>query len=362
MADTLFLQDVLDTASSLETTFANVGDQPYQIASALLAKGARRFVALGSGSSLYAAKASIYLHNSLARPENGLALAAPTGDYALYPLPLSHRDALIGVSASGEIVDLLDLFRAAGGRHQLVGVTNVAASSLTHVVDHTLHAQAGPSLVPTSTKAFVASIGVLDLLWLGLLRAEGVDAADRLGEELLAIPAVVRRSLSYALPQAAAAVDRLEPCSRFLIFGAGPAFAVAQEAALVFKEVSGVPAEAVQAREMAHGMVSIADGSLGVIAINPPGPGQRAAREVLAQFASFGASTLEVTTGEEAEPGTLCLDVSCHDLLTPFAYSGPLFVLANELASRRGVDTDHPAWEAEYLRQVRRGGNGSLTA
>ena len=362
MAETLFLQDILDTPASLENTLAQVGNQPYEIASALLAKGACRFVTLGSGSSLYASKASVYLHNALARPEGSLALVAPTGDNALYPVPLSSSDALIGVSVSGEIVDLLDLFKEVRGQHQLVGITNVAGSSLTRLVDHTLLTKAGPALVPTSTKAFVTSIAALDLLWLGLLRAQGVSEADSLFPELSAMPAATSRSLSQAMSQVATAADCLARCSRFFIFGAGPAFAVAQEAALVFKEVAGLPAEAVQAREMAHGMVSIADGNLGVIAINPPGRGQAAARQVLAQFASFGAATLEVTGGDEAGPGRLCLDVPCHELLTPFVYSGPVFVLANELAGLRGVDTDHPAWEAQYLREVRRLGNCSLTA
>ena len=356
MNETLFLQEVLNIPDSLKDTLDTLAGTAIQIGTQLLGRGARRLVAVGDGSSLYAGVASAYLHNRLVPPDGTLAWAAPAGDYALYPAPLSPTDALIGVSVSGEVVDLLELFRARQGQHQLVGITNVPGSSLTRLVEWSLVMQAGPSLVPTTTKGFVTSIAALDLLWLGLLQAQGVSAAGELMRELIAIPQAAARAAEQVQEQIADAVERVASCSRFYVCGAGPALGIAQEMALVLKEVAGLPAEAVQAREMAHGMISIAGPDLGVIVINPPGRGQAMARRMLAQFASCGAATLEFTSGAwaTAEPGQICLDVPCHDLLTPFVYSGPAFMLANELAGVRGVDTDHPAWEAQYLREVRR--------
>jgi glucosamine 6-phosphate synthetase-like amidotransferase/phosphosugar isomerase protein len=162
MTDTLFLQDILNTPQSLEDTLTALSGEARLVARALLDRGARRFVALGNGSSLYAAAASVYLHNAFAPPTGALTWAAPTGDYALYPAPLSPADALVGVSVSGEIIDLLDLFERLRGRHQLVGITNVAGSSLTRLVDSVLLMKAGTTLVPTSTKTFVASVAALD--------------------------------------------------------------------------------------------------------------------------------------------------------------------------------------------------------
>jgi glucosamine 6-phosphate synthetase-like amidotransferase/phosphosugar isomerase protein len=103
-------------------------------------------------------------------------------------------------------------------------------------------------------------------------------------------------------------------------------------------------------REMAQGTTAVVDETVGVIAVNPPGPGQDMGRQLLALCEGLGATTLEVGTA----PTGLHIGVPCHDLLTPIIYSGPLFILASELALRHGVDTDHPHWEAAYLRATRR--------
>ncbi len=351
MRQTLFLQDILNTPRSLHKTLTRIGDQADVLARALLTGGARRLVAVGNGTSYYASAASVYLHNALVAPTGTLAWAVPTGDFSLYPAPLSTRDVLIGVSVSGEVVDLLDLFERLHGSHQLVGLSGVAGSSLTRLVDHALVMDAGPSLVPTSTKTFVASVAALDLLWLGLLAAQGVEAATDLRRQLVTLPEAVEHSLAHAHAQVDAAAERLAACERVFVCGAGPALAVAQEAALVFKEVANLPAEAAQTREMAHGITAVVDHTVGVIVVNPPGRGQTAGRQVLAQCAELGAVTVEIGVA----PAGIRVDVACHELLAPLIYGGPLFMLANALGLRRGIDTDHPHWEAGYLRAARRG-------
>jgi glucosamine--fructose-6-phosphate aminotransferase (isomerizing) len=350
MAETLIMQDILNTPRSLRDTLSRIGDRGDELASALLARGARRLVALGNGTSYYASAASIYLHNTLIPPAGTLVWAVPTGDYALYGSPLSDRDALVGVSVSGEVVDLLDLFDRLRGRHRLVGITNVSDSTLTRLTDDLLITDAGNSLVPTSTKTFTATTAALYLLWLGLLKQQGVAEAAHVRQELLTMPDLVAQSLEEARRQIADPADRLAACKRFFVMGAGPCWAVAQEAALVLKEVSNVPAEAVQLREMAQGTMSVVDKAVGVIAVNPPGSGQAMGKKLLAQCDALGAVTLEIG----ATTAGLRMSVRCHDLLTPVIYSGPLFILANELALRRGVDADHPSWEAAYLRNARR--------
>jgi glucosamine--fructose-6-phosphate aminotransferase (isomerizing) len=351
MSQTLFLQDILNTASSIQETLRGIGDGAETLAALLLERGARRFVAIGNGTSLYASMASVYLHNAFVGPEVTLAWAAPTGEYALYPAPLSAHDAVVGVSVSGEVVDLLDVCDRMRGSHQLVGVTNAPQSSLTRLADHVLLTRAGDSMVPTSTKTFAASVAALHLLWLGLLRAQGVADAARLRDELLAIPALVAESIDLAVRRTPDVADRLASCRRLFVCGAGPSWAVAQEAALVFKEVANLPAEAVHTREMAHGTTAVVDASAGVIAINPPGAGQDLGRRILAQCAALGAPTVEVGETTSGLP----VDARCDDLLSPQLYSSPLFILADRVAERRGVDTDHPSWEEEYLRTTRRG-------
>ena len=352
MGDGLFLTDILATPAALRDTMDALGDRPREVAAALLRGGVRRFVALGNGSSWYASAASIYLHDALARPESTLAWAAPTGDYALYRAPLGPADALVGVSASGEIVDLLDLFAAERGRHQLVGITNVGDSSLTKLVDHLLLMQAGPSLVPTATKTFTTSVLALHLLWLGLLAEQGIPTGEGLKQELAAIPEMAARATAEARQQAEGLAERVAACSRLFVFGSGPAYPLAQEAALVFKEVASLPAEGIQTREMSHGVTAVVDNTVGVIAVNPPGRGEAVARQVLAECAKLGALTVNVG----AAPAEMPVSVPCPELLSPLVYGAPVFVLANAVAARRGVNTDRPAWYEGYVRASRRQG------
>ncbi len=350
MADTLIMRDIRDIPSTLRDTLEGIGDESDRLASALLERGARRFVAIGNGTSYYASLASAYLHNMLVGPDKTIVLAAPTGDFRHYPAPLAESDAVVGVSVSGEVVDLLELFEQVRGKYRLVGITNEPASSLTRLVDDVLVTRAKPSVVPTSTKTFVASVAALYLLWLGILRHQGVAAADSLQEQLFALPGLAEQGIASAEQQVATAAAQLAPCRRIFVMGAGPAWAVAQEAALVLKEVSNVPAEPLQQREMAQGTTSVVDATVGVIAVNPPGAAQRMGRELLAQCADLGAVTLEVGDA----PAGLMVEAACHDLLTPILYCGPLFVLANELAAQRGVDADHPHWQEGHLRMTRR--------
>lgn len=349
MAETLFLQDVLNTPRSLSDTLAAIRAPAASVAADLAGGGVKRLAAVGSGTSLYASRASIYLHNALAAPDSTAVWAMPTGEYDLYPVPLSSSDALVGVSVSGELIDLLDVFERDRGRCRLVGITNVPDSALARAAEQVLLMQAGASLVPTSTKTFVTSVATLQLLWLELLEAQGIASAAGMREQLLATPDLVARSLDQALSQLTSVAGRLERCKRAFVVGAGPSFALAQEVALVLKEVVNLPAEAAQAREMVQGMTSVVDSGVGVLAINPSG-GSRAVRQALAQCARLGATTLEVG-GDGAD---MRIDVACHDLLVPIVYGGPLFALANELGVRRGVDTDHPHWEDEYLSATRR--------
>jgi len=355
MTDTLFLQDILNTPQSLADTLAQVDGQVDELAVELLARGARRFLALGNGSSLQAAAASVCLHNGLATPGGAVAWALSTSEYSLYPLPLAPADVLIGISASGEVVDMLELFERLRGRRQLVGLTNVAGSSLTRLVDELLLMQAGPSLVPTSTKTYMAGLAALDLLWLGLLKAQGIAEAEALRRELLAIPDAVSRGQAQARDQLPPAAERLSHCQQFYIVGSGPTLALAGEVALVFKEVASLPTEAMQSREMAQGGIAVMSEEVGVIGIAPPGRGQEPARSVLARCATLGAATVEVG----AAPAQIALDVPCAELLSPLIYGGPLFMLAEELARRRGMDPDHPWWEAAYLSEVRRTAPGN---
>jgi glucosamine 6-phosphate synthetase-like amidotransferase/phosphosugar isomerase protein len=71
---------------------------------------------------------------------------------------------------------------------------------------------------------------------------------------------------------------------------------------------------------------------------------------IVAECAGLGAAIVEVGPSST----TMRIEVRCHDLLSPLVYSSPLFMLASHVGSLRGVDSDHPHWEEDYLRMTRR--------
>lgn len=347
MSETLFRQDIDDSPRALADTLD--GLDAVQIVRSLLAGGARRIAAIGSGSSYFACATSAYLYDSLASPGACALRTTPAEEFGLYPLPLDPADALVGVSASGKVIDVVGLFSARKGRQRLIGITNELDSPLARAADDALLTRAGASRVPTSTKTFLASVLALDVLWLALLEAQGVSAARELRESLADLPAALEKAMRETSGLLPGIAGRLLACERFFVAGSGPSWPLAQEVALVLKEVAGLPAEPMQAREMIHGPTAIVDETVGVIVVNPRGRGEEAAGALLAQCAERGATTASIG----AAPSDLTIAVDVPEMLSPLVLGGPLFALANELAVRRGVYSDHPAWESAYMQSVR---------
>ena len=348
MSESLFLQEVLGTPEALSDTIAAADERATEISRSLLARGPRRIVAVGSGSSFFAGGIAAYLYRALAPSVGPLVWAEAAGDFDLYPPQLDPADVIVAVSASGEGADVVNLLGKLRGRCQTVGITNVLDSTITQRVDHVLPLAAGAGQVPTTTKTFVASIAALDLLYLALLEEGGVEEAVALRDELRALPEQARRAMAPARERAESLAARLDSCSRLFVLGAGPAYPLALEGALALKEVVGVPAEGVQTHEMAHGAIAVVDQSVGVLALDPPGAPSAVTRKVLGQCVAQGAVTIAVGPDDD-----LPVVAACHDLLSPLVYSGPLFVLTDACALRRGRNPDEPGWEAVYLRLTR---------
>jgi glucosamine 6-phosphate synthetase-like amidotransferase/phosphosugar isomerase protein len=124
-------------------------------------------------------------------------------------------------------------------------------------------------------------------------------------------------------------------------FGSGPAWAAALEAALLLKEVSGMPAEGVETREGAtSAMMALHPGDL---ALSLP---TRADDALLAEAeeacAGRGARVLRapVPTTEDRR-------------LAAVSTFPAVAVLSASIGLTRGLDVDRPAWTDAYYRVAR---------
>ncbi len=125
-------------------------------------------------------------------------------------------------------------------------------------------------------------------------------------------------------------------------FGSGPAWAAALEAALLLKEVAGIPAEGVETREGA---------TSAMMALQP------------------GHLVLSLPTGEDPlldEAEAICRGRGATVARAPIVAGGDrrlaailsfpaAVVLGERIGVERGLDVDRPAWTDAYYRVARTG-------
>jgi glutamine---fructose-6-phosphate transaminase (isomerizing) len=125
------------------------------------------------------------------------------------------------------------------------------------------------------------------------------------------------------------------------VLGRGLTLSVAQEAALKFKETSGIHAEAFSIAEVAHGPMALVKQGFPVL-VFPPLDGAAAGLDaILTRFGERGASILVAGT-ERADARSLPMQTALHPVIAPIAMAQSFYALVNALSVRRGYDPDHP--------------------
>ena len=126
------------------------------------------------------------------------------------------------------------------------------------------------------------------------------------------------------------------------MFGSGPAWAAALEAALLLKEVAGIPAEGVETREGAtSAMMALRPGAL---ALSLPAAAEDPLLAEAEQIcAGQGATVLRAVAGDTADRR-----------LAAVATFPAATALSTRIGLERGLDVDRPAWTEAYYRVARR--------
>ncbi|HET8727379.1 MAG TPA: SIS domain-containing protein [Alphaproteobacteria bacterium] len=291
-----------------------------------------RFVVTGArGSSDHAATFAKYL----IEVRTGLVTASAAPSVAtIYDRQLAMDGALfIAISQSGKSPDLIRQAElAAAGGALTVALVNQQDSPLAAVCRHVLPLHAGPETSVAATKSYIASLSAL----LHLVAAWQDDRAleqalDRLPERL---DAATRLDWSEPLDAFADAVD-------LLVVGRSFGFAIAQEAALKFKETCGLHAEAFSGAELMHGPVALVGPDYPVLVFSPEDETRESLRPVIASLRDKGAAVFAAEAGS-VEPGRLPIVPPLHPQADTLPMVVAFYRLAAELAARRGLDPDQP--------------------
>ncbi|WP_375395316.1 SIS domain-containing protein [uncultured Sphingomonas sp.] len=308
------------------------------LGAALRAHPPRAVVTIARGSSDNAATYGRYL---LETRLGVLTASAPPSISSVYGATFAMHDTLVlALSQSGRSPDLL-LAAEASGRAgaRVVALVNDETSPLADVAEVTIPLAAGPERSVAATKSFIASLAAIAQLVAEWSRDLAMSAAL----DTLAGTLADAWHLDWS-----AALPTLVRAEHLYVIGRGPGFAVAQEAALKFKETCGLHAEAFSTAEIRHGPMALVGADFPVLAFLPEDETRAGVEETIAVLRAQGATVFVVGgTAEDALPM-----IECHPLLLPIVQTQALYRMIDTLAALRGHDPDRPPYLAKVTETI----------
>ncbi|PNU06643.1 SIS domain-containing protein [Novosphingobium guangzhouense] len=295
------------------------------------------------GSSDHAATYAKYLVETLLGVPT---VSAAFSTVSLYDAPVASspgRVLCLAISQSGRSPDMLaTVERQQASGALVVALVNDEDSPLAAMADVVLPLCAGPEKSVAATKSYITS-----LAGIAAIVAAWRDDAD-FASDLADLPA--RLNEAFALDWSALG-EGLRDATNLFVIGRGYGLAVAQEAALKFKETSALHAEAFSSAEVRHGPMAVVREGFPVIAFAGPDSAGDDVRALCTEFATRGARVWLASQADGAEPGIGHLPVlSLRAELAPLATISSFYRMANALSLARGNDPDSPPYLAKVTR------------
>jgi glucosamine--fructose-6-phosphate aminotransferase (isomerizing) len=301
-----------------------------RLAQRLRASPPRAVVTCARGSSDHAATFARYLI------ETRLGLltssAAPSVSSVYDARPDLAGTVMLAISQSGASPDLLatvSTARAAGAR--IVALLNAESSPLAQLADDVIPLCAGPERSIAATKSYITSLSAIVHLIGSWARDAPLTAALQQAPELLA--------RAWELDWEAG-VTHLAPVNNLYVVGRGLGLAIAQEAALKFKETCALHAEAVSAAELRHGPMALVRAGFPLLIFTQNDASRAGVAQLAGELAAHGADVL--LAGTSAAGATRLPTLEAHPVIEPLLFAQSFYRLANALSLARGGDPDRP--------------------
>jgi glucosamine--fructose-6-phosphate aminotransferase (isomerizing) len=292
----------------------------------------RAVTTLGRGSSDNVATFARYLIET--RLAVLTASSSPSVSSVYDAAPGMAETLCLAISQSGRSPDLLAAAEAhAAAGALVVALVNDATSPLAERAEIVLPLRAGPERSVAATKSFIAGlVGVAQLV-----AAWSQDAALAAGVEALPEALADAWALDWGT-----AVQTLTHAEHLYVTARGLGFAIAQEAALKFKETCGLHAEAFSSAEIRHGPMALVGPDFPVFAFTQEDATETGVEAVVASFIAKGAPVIQV--GGDSAPGLIRLpSIKAHPSLEPIAQIQSFYRLVDAVAQARGFDPDRPS-------------------
>lgn len=327
---TLMRREILEIPDAVDRLLSQGGDDIRSAARAARDRDPRFLLSVARGSSDHACTYLKYASELVLR--RPMASVGPSVN-SIYGVDLIAEDALcLSVSQSGMSPDIVRMTRsiaASGG--MTVAITNNPGSDLADAAAAVLPIHAGSELSVAATKTFVTSL--VAGLW---LIAEIKGQADLI-DAIHGLPAHLSAATACDWSAAAAAMDGRS----LFTLGRGPSWAIANEAALKFKETCLIHAESYSSAEVLHGPVSIVEQGFPVIGFAAGDVAEQSLAEVADALADKGA-TVFATTPTVRKAVALPHVRTDHWLTDPIAAIVSFYGMVETVASNRGINPDKP--------------------
>jgi glutamine---fructose-6-phosphate transaminase (isomerizing) len=325
------LDEAREAPDAIANLLASDVDRYASLGADLRQRPPQALLTLARGSSDHAAHYMAYL--IMARL-GCLVTSLPMSLVTLYESKL-QCDGLVSLafSQSGQSDDLVlptRVFRDGGAR--TVAFVNDAASPLADVAQWVLPLRAGTEASVAATKSYIAQL----VAGARVVAAWQGDAA--LQAALDTLPLALRRA---ACEDWRHAIPALTNADRLFVIGRGPGLAIAMEAALKFKEVCGIQAEAFSGAEIRHGPMALVDDGYPLVVFALRGPAQAGLLALADDMRRRGARVL-LAAPAGTRGAELPLVVTDAEDLDPIAAIQSFYPMVEALARARGLDPDAP--------------------
>ena len=307
---------------------------------------ARRIIIIACGTSWHAGLVGEYLFEEYAR----IPVEVEYASEFRYRNPVIYPDdVIIAISQSGETADTLAAIKMAKESGALIlGICNVAGSSIARETDAGIYTHAGIEIGVASTKAFTSQVTVLMMMAFLMGKKRNLIAQedyDALIKGLTEIPEKIQEILTdeqYIKEIGATYKD----ATNALYLGRGNLYPVALEGALKLKEISYIHAEGYPAAEMKHGPIALIDENMPVFIIATKDKSyEKIVSNIQEVKARCGKVIAVVTKGDEVikKMADHVIEVpECHEALAPLLTIIPLQIISYYIAVLRGCNVDQP--------------------
>jgi len=324
--------------------FREAAEAP-QVVAAQLARNAAQLAELGArlrtappravvtcarGSSDHAATFARYLVE--ANTQALTSSAAPSLS-SLYESSTDMRDVLfVTISQSGKSPDLLAATEHARANGAFtVALCNTPDAPLMRIADCAVPLHAGRETSVAATKSYIATLCCVTQLVASWTQQLDLSAA------LARLPAQLEQAWECDWSKA---VETFSEATSLFVIARGFGLAIAQEAALKFKETCGLHAEAFSSAEVRHGPMALVRAGFPVLMFAQDDETRSGIEQLAAEFAARDARVL--LAGARARGAVSLPTVVAHPVIEPILMIQSFYAMANQLSLARGLDPDSP--------------------